>query len=179
MPSRRYSVSKKAHPCPICSGFDGAPRGKGERCHGFLSAEGDYAHCSREDHAGGLPIEQNSATFAHRLAGSCKCGTNHSSSPRLVERPAKLKFVTAYNYPNAAGTLRFQVVRYDPKSFKQRRSDGAGGWTWNLDGVERVLYNLPALLKAGDVFVVEGEKDADLLASWNLAATCNSGGSGK
>ena len=29
------------------------------------------------------------------------------------------------------------------------------------------------------MFVCEGEKDCDLLASWNLAATCNPGGAGK
>ena len=100
------------------------------------------------------------------------------SSQQLV-KPSKRKLVAVYSYTDAQGVLSFQVVRYSPKSFRQRRPDGLDGWIWNLEGVPHVLYNLPALLKAGDVFVVEGEKDADLLASWNLAATCNSGGAGK
>ena len=170
---------KKAHPCPICGGFDDALRGKGERCFGFLSDDGKYAHCCREEFGGALPLESNSATFAHRLAGSCKCGTSHSPSPRLVDKPAKLKFVTAYDYPDAEGTLSFQVIRYDPKSFKQRRPDGSGGWIWDLKGVQRILYNLPALLTAGEVYICEGERDADTVAGWGLVATTNSGGAGK
>ena len=169
---------KKAHPCPICGGFDGAPRGQGVRCHGFLSADGKFAHCSREEHAGGLPLGPNSATFAHRLAGSCKCGISHSPSPELV-KSSKRKLVARHDYTDAQGVLLFQVVRYAPKSFRQRRPDGKDGWIWSLEGVPRVLYNLPALLKAEQVLICEGEKDCDLLASWNLAATCNPGGSGK
>jgi putative DNA primase/helicase len=58
-----------------------------------------------------------------------------------------------------------------------------GGWAWNLAEVERVPYRLPETLAAarggGVVFVVEGEKDADRLASLGLAATTNAGGAGK
>jgi DNA primase len=45
-----------------------------------------------------------------------------------------------------------------------------------------VLYRLPELTKAPErmpVFVVEGERKADLLASWGLVATCSPGGAGK
>ena len=41
-------------PCPICGGFEQALRKKGVRCHGFLSSNGDFAHCSREECASGL-----------------------------------------------------------------------------------------------------------------------------
>jgi putative DNA primase/helicase len=37
----------------------------------------------------------------------------------------KLREVAAYNYHNARGRLVFQVVRYEPKSFKQRRAQTA------------------------------------------------------
>ena len=37
--------------------------------------------------------------------------------------------VATYDYINAGGELVFQVVRYDPKDFRQRRPDGNGGWT--------------------------------------------------
>ncbi len=92
------------------------------------------------------------------------------------------RIVAAYDYRDAHGTLRYQVVRYAPKSFHQRRPDGAGGWHYNLQGVCRVLYRLPELLAAAagvTVYVVEGEQDADRLAQLGLVTTCNSGGAGK
>ena len=59
---------------------------------------------------------------------------------------------------NEAGELLFQVVRLEPKSFRQRRPDGQGGWTWNLNGTRRVLYRQPGVLKAKSVLACEGEK---------------------
>src|SRR5690625_2280409 len=90
----------------------------------------------------------------------------------------------SYQYRDASGNLVFEVVRKAGRRFMQRRPDSSerSGWAWNLKGVERVLYRLPELLAAPDdavVFVVEGEKDADRLASVGLVATCNSGGAGK
>jgi putative DNA primase/helicase len=76
----------------------------------------------------------------------------------------------------------FQVVRFKPKDFAQRRPDGKGGWKWNLDGIERVLYRLSELLAADPletVFVAEGEKDADRLAVLGFVATANPEGAGK
>jgi hypothetical protein len=90
--------------------------------------------------------------------------------------------VATYDYRDAAGRLLYQTVRKEPKGFYQRRADGAGGWLYNLDGVDRVLYRLPDLLAAGSddwVFVVEGEKDADRVVSLGLVATTNVGGAGK
>jgi len=101
---------------------------------------------------------------------------------RKASGKASRRIVTTYDYKDATGTLLFQVVRYEPKDFRQRRADGNGGWTWKLDGVPRVLYRLPELLAADPpawVFVPEGEKDADNLRRLGLAATTNPGGAGK
>jgi hypothetical protein len=90
--------------------------------------------------------------------------------------------VAWYDYKDAGGTLLFQVVRFDPKDFRQRRPSGSGGWIWNLKGVDRVLYRLPELLKAPPttpVYVCEGEKDVDTLRAHMLVATCNPGGAAK
>jgi putative DNA primase/helicase len=88
-----------------------------------------------------------------------------------------------YDYRDGEGRLRFQVLRKRGKSFACRRPLPGGGWAWNLDGVERVIYRLPetaaAVRAGGRVFVVEGEKDADQLAVLGLAATTNPGGAGK
>ena len=70
-----------------------------------------------------------------------------------------------YPYVDNDGTLLFEIVRYPQKDFKMRRPDGMGGWIWNLDGVPRVLYNLPTLRRADIVFITEGEKDADTLTA--------------
>jgi hypothetical protein len=95
----------------------------------------------------------------------------------LEDRP---KIVATYDYVNAAGELVFQVVRLEPKSFRQRRPDGKGGWLWNMDGVSRVLFNLPAVLQAGHIVIVEGEKDVlTAREKYSLTATTNCGGGGK
>lgn len=87
--------------------------------------------------------------------------------------------VKTYDYTDEAGTLLYQVVRYIPKDFRQRRPDGAGGWVWKLDGVRRVVYGLPALKGCDSVLVVEGERDVETLAAHGFAATTNAGGAGK
>jgi len=93
------------------------------------------------------------------------------------------RIVALYNYTDETGTLLYQVVRYEPKDFRQRRPDGHGGWASNLHGVRRVLYRLPDVVKAENVLLLEGEKDVDtayqlgLPAGWT--ATCNPMGAGK
>lgn len=103
---------------------------------------------------------------------------------REVRRVSNI--VATYDYRDARGQLLYQVVRYEPKDFRQRRPTGRAAsatdpWTWNLEGVESVPYNLPELLRKREwpVIVVEGEKDADRLSRLGLLATTNSGGAGK
>lgn len=77
------------------------------------------------------------------------------------------KIVATYDYLDEHEQLLYQVVRYDPKDFRQRHKNGNGEWVWNLDGCRRVLYHLDRLqkVKGETVIVVEGEKDCDNL--WN------------
>ena len=100
-------------------------------------------------------------------------------SPKKAIINSKPRFACAYDYLDGGGKLIFQVLRYEPKSFKQRQANGA----WNLNGVRRVLYRLPELIKAVAneylVCIVEGEKDADKLAELNIPATTCPGGAGK
>lgn len=78
------------------------------------------------------------------------------------------------------GILLYQVVRLrDPKDFRQRRPDGEGEWVGNLEGVRRVLYRLPEVLKADTVACCEGERDADSLCALGVTATCNPMGARK
>jgi hypothetical protein len=95
----------------------------------------------------------------------------------------KRREVAAYDYHDEAGELLFQVVRFEPKDFRQRRPDGRGGWEWKLGTLRRVLYRLPELLAAVEagntVFIAEGEKGVDALRAAGLTATCSPGGAGK
>ena len=111
----------------------------------------------------------------------------------LTARPAKPggispkeplgEVVAWYDYVDEGGDLLFQVVRYQPKTFRQRRRDDRGNWSWTVRGVRQVPYRLPELLEAiataATVLVVEGEKDVDNLIAIGARATTNAGGCGR
>lgn len=92
----------------------------------------------------------------------------------------KYEIAAEYVYRSADGAPVFEVVRLLPKTFRQRRwCDGR--WVWGVDGVDvRIPYRLPEVLAApGAIFVVEGEKDADMLWAAGVPATTNAGGARK
>lgn len=121
------------------------------------------------------------------VCDACGAGGGWSDlSKRLgleLSRPISDRIVAQYPYHDEQGRLLFEVVRFPLKEFRQRRPDGAGGWTYSLNGTRRVLYNLPRVLAAvaaGDtIWLVEGEKDGDTLVERGLVATTNPGGAGK
>jgi len=136
-----------------------------------------------------------------------------SMSDLFADKPArrgKPEIVATYDYHDADGNVVFQVVRFTPKDFRQRRPDGNGHWVWGLsageyaqsqggdwyrakpestgtrrkfDAVTRPLYRLPEVLEAiqlrKNLFLVEGEKDADALRALGLRATTNAMGAAK
>jgi 5S rRNA maturation endonuclease (ribonuclease M5) len=93
-----------------------------------------------------------------------------------TSEPAKPVLVKTYDYTDEQGNLLYQVCRYEPKAFRQRQPDSKGGWKWTMEGVSRVLYRLPQVLKSQLVVVAEGEKDCDTLVELGWVATCNVGG---
>ena len=144
-----------------------------------IDTENDLWHCNDCKRGGSiidwLMIEKHlSAAEAMRMLGAGRNGS----------KPVA-RLVGTYDYVGESGKLLFQCCRYEPKDFKQRQPDGKGGWIWNLQGVRRVLYRLPELLrglKRGfQVILVEGEKDVDRLAELGFpaAVTCNPLGAGK
>lgn len=98
----------------------------------------------------------------------------------------RLRFVAEYNYVDENGALVFQKRRFvdenGKKTFRQRKPDGNGGWISYLGDIPKILYNLPAVLKAKEngeeIWVVEGEKDADTLNSMGVVATTMPNGAG-
>lgn len=108
------------------------------------------------------------------------------SAPRKAKRKAQLgKIVATYDYVDEHGALLFQVCRFEPKDFRQRRPDPSKptGWSWSVKGVRQVPYKLPELLEAlafdKMICIAEGEKDCNALWQRGVPATCSSGGCGK
>ena len=93
------------------------------------------------------------------------------------------RIVATYDYRDADNNLLFQVVRFEPTTFRQRRPDPSkpNGWNWSTKGVLQVPYRLPELLAKPDatVFIPEGEKHVDRLIDLGLSASCNAMGAGK
>lgn len=111
------------------------------------------------------------------------------ASPNQQENRAKI--VASYPYVDEKGALLFEVVRMEPKDFRQRRKARPddppqhvrNGWVWSVKGCRQVPYRLPELLEAmkdgQTIFVCEGEKDADNLWKLGVPATTNAQGAGK
>jgi DnaB-like helicase C terminal domain len=135
-------------------------------------------HCN-DDQCGGSIIDwlvlergQTEAEVFKALAKELE-----ASQPRPT--PQKPQVVATYDYTDVHGELLYQVVRYEPKTFKQRRPDKSGGWIWSMEGVSRVLYRLAEVMTGKLVAITEGEKDVESLRAIGWTATCNVGGAGK
>ena len=178
-PSQRFKTDRA---CPVCGGHKDLPQGEGLRCYGFISGDGLYAHCTREEHAGRLDRNGNSNTYSHRLTGDCPCGEVHGAGPaRAGPLPANTQDapnVDSYRdfklgqpsqrwpYLYANGELAGYVARWErPDGGKEIRPLVLENRRWCQKGIPspRPLYNLQALGERPDapVLVVEGEKTSD------------------
>ena len=142
---------------------------------GVLDLIGREQHCSRAQAMAWLVEHVDAAAEEHT-------GVKPSGAGR--QKPKLGEMVATYGYHDEHGELLFQVVRFEPKDFRQRRPDPSArhGWDWRLGDVRRVLYRLPELVAADPslpVFVCEGEKDVDRLRAQGLVATTCPQGAGK
>jgi hypothetical protein len=169
---RRFSPTA---PCPICGGHQRLPRGGGRRCAGFASDDGEWVRCTREERAGALDLDERTVppTYLHKMTGPCHCGTEHG--PSASRRPPVRE--RRYSIRDEAGEAVAVHVRRDGpdgKTFAWLQPDGTVG----LNGTPVTalpLYvpestSLADLPDGAPVFVVEGERTADALASVGLAA---------
>lgn len=184
--TERYSFEK-------LSRLAGALKGIGELLNKLekvktLQDKSWMARCpSHPDKTPSLHISQKDETILLKCQAGCetsavleKLGLEmadlfiKSDSPVATKTP---QIIATYDYQDEEGQPLFQVVRYEGKQFKQRHLNGSGDWTWNMDGVRRVLYHLPEIASSsGVIYLVEGEKDADNLRLCNLQATTSPGG---
>jgi hypothetical protein len=111
-----------------------------------------------------------------------------------------------YDYLDANHRLILQVLRYEPKDFRQRRPCEDGQWVWGVtegtyyrnalgDWTRRgrgeakffpvapkVMYHYPRVLQAiqkrDRLVLVDGEKDVETLATFGITVTCPAKGMG-
>jgi hypothetical protein len=175
----RRSGQERIGPCPKCGGTD---RFSINPAKGVFNCRG----CQR----GGDVIELveflDGVDFPRAiktLTGNGLNGSRPQSSTNKPQPGPQGRIVETYDYENETGAMTFQVVRYDPKDFRQRRPKVGGGWIPSLHGVRLVPYHLPELIDAiafeRTVFIVEGEKDVDNVIALGAPATCNPRGAGK
>lgn len=94
---------------------------------------------------------------------------NLSKRAGLDRKPSKKgKIVATYDYTDENGELLYQKVRYEPKSFSQRRPDPdqPGRWITKevFKNIGHVPYHLTELINSdtnSPIIITEGEKDAD------------------
>lgn len=180
----RDLLDGKHHPCPKCGGEDrfrmidveaGAlfcnqcfSQGNGDGIAALQWLTGLSFPDAVEklaNHLGAAPADSHVLDWDSVIGGS-------DEKPRII---------ATYDYRDEARELLFQVVRYEPRGFRQRRPKPGGGWSWSVKGVRVVPYRLPEMLAEPKrfVFVSEGEKDANALAGIGLLATTNACGAGK
>jgi len=174
-----------AYSKPIFLHYKGKPDYQSERewrwgTHGSFSA--DLAKGTWYDHenkVGGGIIDFVREQEGARIGGipdllEKKFGIPKSFQPKLQPISVMRR---KYEYIDENGEVRYEVHRSEPKRFSQMHYED-GKPVWNMQGVEALPYNLPALLSAPDrkVFIVEGEKCADAMMEIGALATTNHGG---
>lgn len=151
--------------------------------------------------AHGFDVEDDRPSPPPRQSSAPQSGGGPRLDPAgnwLPQRvPDHGRLTKTYDYVDANGVLRYQVCRYDwdvdvsvnpkgrEKTFVQRVPDSKkpNGWSYSTKGIEWLPYRLPELIadvaRGVPVFIVEGEKKADMLREIGVPATCNHGGAGK
>jgi len=122
------------------------------RCHteniggGMVDFEMKLNGCSASD----------AMAAVKEIAGIAQSSFTHGSS-----KPEAI-----YDYRDEQGRLLFQVVKTrdvvtGKKRISNRRPSETSGWEYSIEGIRRVLYRLDEVLRATEIFIVEGEKCAD------------------
>jgi len=156
-------------PCPKCGGKD----------RFSLAYPDDGAiHCRKcAEHVGdglGALMWLNGWKFPEAIA-AVERALGMTNGSGVATGSHQRKEVARYAYTDESGAKIFDVVRFEPKDFRQQAADGS----WVTKGLRRVPYHLPEILGNTDLrlYVVEGEKDVETLSALGCLATCNPGGS--
>lgn len=200
-PSGKVSADQRytaARPCPICGGHEGLPRGRGERCTGYLAASGKSAFCERRE--SDEAVESATGTlYRHRLGHADRHDRPRPSANGKPKgkgpghetlRGAALSYAQwsrtekGVDLGELAGEWVYEGPDGKPHMAACRFEAADGGKTYRPfhRGADRrwrsgdpegplPLYRLPTLAEADLVVVCEGEKAADAVRSLGLVAT--------
>ena len=105
-------------------------------------------------------------------------GTSVASAPAQTKvKSAPLVPICHYEYQDETGFPYMRVTRFEPKTFRQFHWD-CDGWANGKPKTGVIPYRLPEIVARpnDDIWLVEGEKDADTLAGLGLLATTAPGG---
>lgn len=114
-------------------------------------------------------------TTLTRLAEKAGIATTQAAPKGKTGKP---RTVATFYYTDAEGKRLYWKERIEPgkngrkKEFIFYHLDKAGKKQTGRGESEAVPYRLHEIIKDERVFILEGEKKADLLASWGLTATC-------
>lgn len=142
-----------------------------------------HAGCDHRQILDALPAptrERIEATWQAPAAQVIVLHPSHTPRPPVVSTFPMIE--AEYPYEGADGTIHYVVRRFEGKKYRQFHYV-ADKLVTGRGPAALIPYRLPdvqAAIRAGDpIWIVEGEKDADTLATYGLTATCNVGGAGK
>ncbi|MAG92482.1 MAG: hypothetical protein CMJ48_01845 [Planctomycetaceae bacterium] len=121
-----------------------------------------HAGCTSEDVIAALGLRMGD------LFDTPQARQSHTPTPTLVSRP--MRRVADYEYTDRHGEIISTKTRFEPAP----NPDGEKSFLWD-NGNPKVLYRLPEIVEAEEVWVNEGEKAADRMATVlppDHAATC-------
>ena len=183
---KRHTPTKTTARCPVCAEVGGDKTGN----HLFIRPTGEFgcaAHANDELHRKRIfaLVGLKNGDYAKNIAPESLMARPVPASvmapPPDSETHAASRIITvdtpfecAYDYTDETGKLLYQVRRYVPKSFRPYNPSTR---KLSLEGISRVPYRLPEVIKSSSVWIVEGEKDADALAALGYCATSRAGGS--
>jgi DNA primase len=181
-------------PCPRCAGED----------RFYVRLKQQRFFCRQCTPSGGDVIDLVQWLDGCDFLAACETLTGKQAPPRkgngLAGAAAHKIVVAEFRYEDEAGDLLFVVERIEylrgdgsrvltdgkvKKTFRQKRPDPTepDRWIYSTNTVRVVPYHLPGLIEAlalgQTIFIVEGERKAEALSSWNVPATCNAMGAGK
>ena len=185
---QRYS---KSRPCPICGGHDHTARHQQIRCFGFLTEDGVWAFCTREEHAGGLQFIDQVNGYRHTLVEDCACGAVHLRASGPVGEPSSIARSSVkfrWTYVDPEGNPRFRVCRTGDQRnggksyFLERYDRKAQQWLAGLGDEPWRLYREDKIVDSPldeVIHIAEGERCAGALSKEGFVATTNPSGAGK
>ena len=156
------------------------------KCH-RCDAEGDLFRFYMERH--GVDFRTAIDVIAKRVGLSHVNGNSNGQKAKAKRHDDHARTIPenikqAYHYHDEQDAYRFSTVRFEEpgkkKTFRQWTYDfERQEYVQNIEGVRLVPFNLPAVLPANEIFLVEGEKDVESLRSLGLVSSCNPMGAKK